>query len=92
VVSRIVDAVPFEEQAASAPPTGDRASSARRLRALVRKEFVQIRRDRRTLALIIFVPVTLMIIFGYAATFDTKHLSTEFVAHDSPTVRATRRR
>jgi ABC-2 type transport system permease protein len=71
-----------------APGAHGRVSSWGRLRALVRKEFLQIRRDRRTLGLIIFVPVALMIIFGYAATFDTKHLSTELVGHDSSTVRA----
>ncbi|HVM67391.1 MAG TPA: hypothetical protein VMU14_21145, partial [Acidimicrobiales bacterium] len=38
------------------------ASGRQRLYALVRKEFVQIRRDRRTLGLIIFVPVILMIV------------------------------
>ncbi len=64
------------------------ASGWHRLRALVRKEFVQIRRDRRTLGLIVFVPVMLMIVFGYAASFDVHHLPTELVGNDSPALRA----
>lgn len=63
------------------------AASRRRLRALIRKEFVQIRRDRRTLALIVLVPVMLMVIFGYAASFDVHHLRTELVGRDDPVVR-----
>jgi ABC-2 type transport system permease protein len=64
------------------------ATGRQRLRALVRKEFVQIRRDPRTLALIIFVPLMLMVIFGYAASFDVQHLPTELVGNDSPALRA----
>ncbi len=59
-----------------------------RLRSLVRKEFIEIRRDRRTLALIVAVPVILLVIFGYAATFDVHHVPTELVDHDSLAVRA----
>ena len=55
--------------------------------ALIRKEFVQIRRDRRTLGLILFVPVALIIIFGYAASFDVHHVSAELVGNDSAVVR-----
>jgi ABC-2 type transport system permease protein len=64
------------------------ALSRRRLGALVRKEFVQIRRDRRTLGLIMFVPVTLMVIFGYAASFDVQHVRVEFIGNESAAVRA----
>ena len=80
--------VPTSDDAVGHRETSVRASGWKRLRALVRKEFLQIRRDRRTLGLIIFVPLTLMIIFGYAATFDTKHLKTELVGNDSSSVRA----
>jgi len=59
-----------------------------RLSALVRKEFLQLRRDRRTLGLIVGMPVVLLLVFGYAASFDVKHLQTELVGHDSPAVRA----
>lgn len=46
----------------------------KRLWALIRKEFIQIGRDRRTLAMMIFVPVIWLAAFGYAATFDVKHI------------------
>ncbi len=40
--------------------------------AMIVKEFRQLRRDRRTLAMMIFLPVLLLIIFGYAARFDVQ--------------------
>lgn len=44
------------------------------MRAMVVKEFNQLRRDRRTLAMMIFLPVLLLIVFGYAASFDVKRI------------------
>ncbi len=41
-----------------------------RLRSLIRKEFIQITRDPRTLALIIIIPVMQIFLLGYAATND----------------------
>lgn len=38
--------------------------------AMVVKELRQVRRDRRTLAMMIVMPVMLLIVFGYAASFD----------------------
>jgi ABC-2 type transport system permease protein len=38
--------------------------------AMIVKEFRQVRRDRRTLAMMIVLPVVLLIVFGYAASFD----------------------
>jgi ABC-2 type transport system permease protein len=45
----------------------------RRLSAISRKEFRQIRRDRRTLALLLFFPSFMLVLFGYALNFDFKH-------------------
>lgn len=42
----------------------------RPLRAMTVKELKQLRRDRRTLALLIFQPLVLLVVFGYAASFD----------------------
>jgi ABC-2 type transport system permease protein len=39
------------------------------------KEFQELRRDRRTLALLIVMPLLLLIIFGYAANFTVEHLT-----------------
>jgi ABC-2 type transport system permease protein len=47
--------------------------------AIAVKEFRQLRRDRRTLALMIFLPLVLLVVFGYAASFDVKHVPTVVV-------------
>lgn len=49
------------------------------MRAMVLKEFRQLRRDRRTLALMIMVPLLLLIVFGYVARFDIKQIPTAVV-------------
>ena len=46
-----------------------------RLRSLIHKEFIQIRRDPRTLALIIVIPVMQIFLLGYAATNDIRNVS-----------------
>jgi ABC-2 type transport system permease protein len=46
----------------------------KRIGALVRKEFVQLRRDRRTLAMMILLPILWLVAFGYAVNFDVPHL------------------
>jgi ABC-2 type transport system permease protein len=46
------------------------------MRAMIVKEFRQVRRDRRTLALMIVMPVTLLVVFGYAASFDVTEIPT----------------
>lgn len=76
------------------PEPGGRKPPVRRLRlqrltSLVRKEFIEIRRDRRTIGLIVGVPLILLVIFGYAANFEVRHISTEIVSHNSPTLRRT---
>ena len=38
--------------------------------AMIVKEFRQLRRDRRTLAMMIVMPVILLVVLGYAASFD----------------------
>jgi ABC transporter DrrB family efflux protein len=40
------------------------------VRAMIVKEFRQLRRDRRTLAMMIVMPVLLLVVLGYAASFD----------------------
>jgi ABC-2 type transport system permease protein len=39
------------------------------MRAMILKEFRELRRDRRTLAMLIVMPLLLLVIFGYAANF-----------------------
>ncbi len=46
-----------------------------RIVSIVRKEFVQIFRDPRTLAMIIVMPIMQLFLLGYAATTDVKNIS-----------------
>lgn len=48
--------------------------SLRRLNAIAIKEFIEFGRDRTSLALAFGLPVFLIVIIGYAATFDVDHL------------------
>jgi ABC-2 type transport system permease protein len=38
------------------------------------KEFRQIRRDRRTLMILLFIPVLFLLLYGYALNFDIRHI------------------
>jgi ABC-2 type transport system permease protein len=42
--------------------------------AMIVKEFRQLRRDRRTLAMMIAMPIILLVVLGYAATFDVQSI------------------
>jgi ABC-2 type transport system permease protein len=46
--------------------------------AMVLKEVRQVRRDRRTLAMMIVMPIMLLVIFGYAASFDVTTIRVAF--------------
>lgn len=46
-----------------------------RLLSIIRKEFIQIRRDRRTLIIIVVMPIMQLFLLGYAATTDVKNIS-----------------
>jgi ABC-2 type transport system permease protein len=61
-----------------------RASFARFVAVLV-KEFIQIRRDRLTFAMMFGIPILQLMLFGYAINSDPKHLPTALrVADHSP--------
>jgi ABC-2 type transport system permease protein len=47
--------------------------------AMIVKEFRQLRRDRRTLAMMIVLPLVLLVVFGYAASFDVTEIPTSVV-------------
>ena len=44
---------------------------------MIRKEFRELRRDRRTVAMLVALPILLLVIFGYAANFDVTSIRTE---------------
>ncbi|HWA04746.1 MAG TPA: ABC transporter permease [Rhizomicrobium sp.] len=50
--------------------------SLARTGAVLRKELIQIRRDRVTLAMIVGIPVMQLLLFGYAINLNPKHLPT----------------
>ena len=60
-----------------------------RIVAVMVKEFIQMRRDRLTFAMIIGVPIIQLVLFGYAINTDPKRLPTAVVVADNgPFVRA----
>lgn len=46
----------------------------RRLKPIIKKEFRQVFRDLRTLVVLVFMPIFLLILFGYALNFDVRHI------------------
>jgi ABC-2 type transport system permease protein len=45
-----------------------------RLVSLIRKEFIQIVRDPRTLILVLVIPIMQLLLLGYAATNDVRNV------------------
>jgi ABC-2 type transport system permease protein len=52
------------------------ALSFARIKAVLLKEFIQMRRDRVTFAMMIGIPIIQLIMFGYAINTDPRHLPT----------------
>ncbi len=53
--------------------------SLSRFFAIIAKEFIQMRRDRLTFAMVLGIPLIQLILFGFAINSDPKHLSTAVV-------------
>ncbi|HVZ68963.1 MAG TPA: ABC transporter permease [Rhizomicrobium sp.] len=56
--------------------------SLARVGAVLKKEFIQMRRDRITLAMILGIPVMQLFLFGFAINLDPKHLPTALAIED----------
>jgi ABC-2 type transport system permease protein len=56
--------------------------SRRRLLAIARKEALQLRRDPRSLALGFALPLILLVLFGYAISWDIKDIATAVLDQD----------
>lgn len=54
-----------------------------RILAIARKELLQIRRDARSLAIVVAMPMILMWAFGYGVNFDTKRIPVYVFDRDS---------
>lgn len=55
----------------------------RRLRAIIRKEFIQIWRDPRSLAVVVIMPVVMLLLYGYGMNSDVRHLRTAVMDMDN---------
>lgn len=53
-----------------------------RLLSLIRKEFIQIMRDPRTLVLVLIIPIMQLFLLGYAATNDVRNVPTAVLDQD----------
>jgi ABC-2 type transport system permease protein len=53
-----------------------------RLKQMLVKEFIQVLRDKRTRFILIGPPIIQMLIFGYAATYEIRHVSTVVLDQD----------
>jgi len=56
--------------------------SIARFRAMLAKEFIQMRRDRLTFGMMIGIPLLQLILFGYAINADPKHLPAAVILAD----------
>src|SRR5271165_748781 len=54
--------------------------------AMIVKEFRQLRRDRRTLVMMIAMPVILLVVLGYAASFDVTSIPVAIAGPDAALV------
>lgn len=56
-----------------------------RIKAVLIKEFVQMRRDRMTFAMMMGIPIMQLIMFGFAINSDPRHLPTALIDRDHST-------
>ncbi|MEE2525438.1 ABC transporter permease [Hyphobacterium sp. HN65] len=64
-------------------------ASLSRILAVLMKEFIQMRRDRLTFAMMVGIPLVQLLLFGYAINTDPRHLPTLIeLGDDGPAVRA----
>lgn len=57
-----------------------------RLMAVINKEFIQMRRDKATFAMMVGIPMIQLILFGYAINMNPRHLPTAIVGNDHSTI------
>ncbi|MDF1684701.1 MAG: ABC transporter permease [Legionellaceae bacterium] len=56
-----------------------------RLKAVMAKEFIQMRRDKATFGMIVGIPLIQLILFGFAINMNPRHLPTAIVGSDNST-------
>jgi ABC-2 type transport system permease protein len=60
-------------------------ASLRRVLAVARKEFRQLRRDRLTLGMVVGIPSLQLVLFGYAINLDIRHIPTAVLDRSAST-------
>ena len=60
--------------------------SLRRIKSVVWKEFIQIKRDPRSLGLALAIPIFMLLIFGYGLSLDIDHVRTVVWNQDASSV------
>jgi len=60
-------------------------ASFRRLRHVIRKEFLELRQDPRLFVLVVLAPILQLVMLGYAATTDVKNIPLVVVDQDRTT-------
>jgi ABC-2 type transport system permease protein len=60
-------------------------SSFSRIRAVMKKEFTQLLRDRTTFGMIIMIPIMQLLVFGFAINSDPKYMPTALLDRDHST-------
>ncbi len=63
--------------------SGSMSGFLRRVGAMVRKEFLQLRRDRVSFATMISLPLLQLVLFGYAINTTPRHLPTAVLAYEN---------
>lgn len=56
--------------------------NGRRLKAIIKKEFIQIKRDKASLGIIVMMPLMMMFLFGYAVRTNVDHISVAILDQD----------
>jgi len=62
--------------------TAKQKPDIKRIKAVFMKEFLQIRRDPRSFAIALLAPVVLLVLYGYAVTFDIRQIDMAVVDND----------
>src|SRR5271170_7235899 len=57
--------------------------STERFKGIVLKEFIQMRRDRLTFAMMLGIPLMQLILFGYAINVNPRHLPVDILLGDN---------
>src|SRR4051812_27498179 len=67
---------------AATSDTRDPAGFWSRTYAMLVKEFIQLRRDRVSFAMIVMIPLVQLLLFGYAINTNPRHLPTAVLLQD----------